>query len=443
MKTVFFLEEKNRTHLKIFLLYGFLGFLCVTLLWNLAPGLATDSASYLNFSWARPPLYPLFLWLVHFFSTDQLEAVKWAQFILTYLVLLYARGCLKHHFQISEFVIFGFVVVVFLNLFRLEILTTIASEGLAFPLFVLSFFLLIDSLKTFNMKKSFLFILCVALLVLTRTQFVYLYVFYFILLFWGGWYKFNFKKIGLLACMMISVVLVPHFLKAEMLSARGHAPNTSLTGLVLLATPLILVDSGAVESFSDPTDRRRMEVILNNMKKYKVQTHSMLETKGGVPISTVYDDFQTFRNDLFNRVIPDSFSDLTEPERSRATLFFYKALVANNVARCIYLYAYKAVQFIGGFGIAQPLVVIVFSGLYRVIRMRENILSVTQILVMIALLIVLFNAMLLAITEAYVPRYFIYTDFIFLLLAIIISDKVFYVSQLQWRGDKGRSDRKK
>src|SRR3990167_1607375 len=134
-----------------------------------------DAPSYINFDPIRPPLYPIFIFLFHLAGSYQFTLIMWMHAIITFSALLYARFWLKKYLEISDFLIFVMCFIVTLTILFHFQLILIGAEGLSFPFFIVTFFLVIECFKEFSLKKISYLALWVSLLVLTRLQFCYFY----------------------------------------------------------------------------------------------------------------------------------------------------------------------------------------------------------------------------------------------------------------------------
>ena len=120
--------------------YLILGALIIYFFYTHSPNFDYDSFTYINFDSTRPFIYPLFIYLFRWAGPYQFVFIVWAQGILLFVALLFARHWLKKNFQISDFALFLVCLFVILTIsFHFQI-GFILSEGLSFPLFIFTFF---------------------------------------------------------------------------------------------------------------------------------------------------------------------------------------------------------------------------------------------------------------------------------------------------------------
>ncbi|OGT36803.1 MAG: hypothetical protein A3F12_00800 [Gammaproteobacteria bacterium RIFCSPHIGHO2_12_FULL_38_14] len=174
--------------------YAILAVIVIFFLYSHAPNTDYDTPSYVNFYLSRPPIYPLFIWSFKWAGQYQFLLVVWAQSIITFLSLLYARFWLKKYLRIADFLIFIVLLFVLITICLHSQMWYVESEGLSFPLFIFTFFLLIRCFQKLALKNIFYLSLCVAALMLIRVQFYYFYGIFILLITWHARRKVSLDK---------------------------------------------------------------------------------------------------------------------------------------------------------------------------------------------------------------------------------------------------------
>ena len=236
--------------------YVFLFLLIILFLYKHTSYLYDDSLSYINFDATRPPLYPFFIWLFHWIPKYQFQAVVWTQSILTFCTMLYARNWLSKHLKISEIAIFLVLLLILITICFHFQMGYVGSEGLAFPIFIFTFFPSVECFQKFSFMKISFFAVMTGLLILTRLQFYYLYGI-FILLF--GWYFW--KKVPVKSCFICVAILFGSTLFTFLIDQSYHYfkhhdfSGAPTAGVQLIIQPLLLAKPHAANYFKDPNTK--------------------------------------------------------------------------------------------------------------------------------------------------------------------------------------------
>ncbi|EKD70117.1 MAG: hypothetical protein ACD_46C00631G0002, partial [uncultured bacterium] len=232
--------------------YFIIGLMIFFFLATHSPNLEYDTPSYINFGVIRPPLYPLFISLFRWAAPHQFSLIIWTHGVLLFAAILYARYWLKKNFQIPDLFIFITFLFTLLTISFHFQLTYVQSEGITFPLFIVTFFLLIECFYQFSFKKISCLSLLVSLLVLARLQFFYLYAIFILLCLWYAWKKIPIKSILAATVILFSsmglTTLIDHGYHYVKHGFFGAAPYS---GLMVLVQTLYLADNNAASYFND------------------------------------------------------------------------------------------------------------------------------------------------------------------------------------------------
>ncbi len=167
-----------------------------------------DAPSYINFDPIRPPLYPLFIQAFSWAGKYQFTFIVWTHAIITFSALLYTRIWLKRNLNVNDFLIFMmFLVTTLTILFHFQLML-IGAEGLTFPFFIWTFFILIDCFKKFNLKNILYLSLWVSAIILTRLQFYYFYGIYIVLILWYLHRSTPIKPLGIAVSILTASILL-------------------------------------------------------------------------------------------------------------------------------------------------------------------------------------------------------------------------------------------
>src|SRR3990167_6758293 len=246
---------------------------------NLGP----DSEGYINFSLSRPPLYPLFIWIFHLFGTQQYVMARGPQATLTFSALLYAGQWLYKNLEIPRLLIF-FIMLFMVSLISLHChtLTLIYSEGIAFPIFVVTFLFLVESFKALDKKNLIKVVIGISLLILTRDQFYYFYPIVLLVVILHAWRKEPITKIlGSLFIITLSFLTTLflaqeyyHWVGKHVLRTSNAGTQWQYAGWRLLEQPMYLSDDNASKYFQNPVEKNLFEKILKRLEKSQLTRNS-------------------------------------------------------------------------------------------------------------------------------------------------------------------------
>jgi hypothetical protein len=143
-----------------------------------------DTGAYFSCYYNRPPLIPIFFNIVKYISPNNYS------YIILFIQITFGLISIYHfNIQIKKFGkvsgIYSLFTLILLSIpyfFGLRIANIMASEGLAYPLFLISISYLINALHNNTVKDFILFFLTVSFIILTRGQYLYLYVLFLIVI---------------------------------------------------------------------------------------------------------------------------------------------------------------------------------------------------------------------------------------------------------------------
>lgn len=390
--------------------------------------------SYILLGPSRPPLYPLFIQLFHWAGDYQFVFIMWLQGIFLFTALLYARQWLLQKMQLPDLVIILISMLVLVTIsFHFQI-WYIQSEGLAFPLFILAFFLLIDCFYKFQFKNIFYLSFVVSLLVLTRLQFYYFYILFALLCIWYLWQRISLEKVIaafiILFCSMLLTILINHtyhYVK------HGNFASGSYSQLMILVQTLYLADNDAAKYFSDPEEKNYIQTMINQRNAQKLNQDVMLAI-AITPTNLRYAYQSYSRNYLTLQNIIDSTLQ-TSVENTVETHSIYQAnsiagkinkiLILHDWKKNIMFFIWKFIECMGGLTLLLFFSIILLSSLFTIISNKIRQPDLSFLFVTIVTIMTFANALIIAICNPDLPVYFCYSQFIFYCLAGLLIKKTF------------------
>src|SRR3990167_4766579 len=393
-------------------------------LYTHTPNIGYDSPSYINFSVFRPLIYPVFIWLFHWAGKYQFNFVVWTQSILTFFSLLYARNWLKENLNISDYLIFFILLFVLITICFHFQMWYLESEGLSFPFFIFTFFLLIDCFDHFNLKKISYLALWVGILILTRLQFYYFYGVFVLLLAWYFWKKTSGKSLWICFSILLgSIFLITLIDHAYHYFRNGSFLGAPTIGSQLVIQPLFLANTGAENYFKNAHEKNTVQYIINEIHKQKLNNYSAY-------LSVLKPKYYEYAYEEYNRnynamqgIIYNTFKKLPPYELDKTTIDIAKTLFLHNIKINLFFYAWKIMDSFGGVPPFLFFCLLLLSVIYKIFQNKNEHLNLSQIFVALTIVITFANALLVAMVEPNCAGYFCYTQFLLYCLAALIADK--------------------
>lgn len=404
--------------------------LFIPLLW-ISPDIWEDSAQYLNFSNLKAPLYPMFLWLFKGFGSLQLEMALIIQVCITFLFYVYTVNWLRENLNFTILLALIICMVLNFGLYSPHYtwVRSILSESIAFPLFGLSIFFLVDYLKTVEVKKSIQFSITINLLILCRNQFYFMYFMLFLLFFW------QLFKENLTRKVLISIgVFILISLLSCMLGKVYNYVNTGMfagnpdVGAQAIIQPLYLASKEDSKIFKDSIEKKVFDDSLKQLEAQHFTSASVvqiLKPPLGVKLNVAY------FNEIYLREIRTIFNNLPAEynqsentyRRSELLLSMAKKLYMHNWHKNIKFYIGKVSVFIGSVPFATAILIFLISIFPFLMKTKIRDLDKYQIFCVVSLLFVLGNACFVAIFQIDEPRFFYYGCFLYYCISGLLAMK--------------------
>lgn len=390
--------------------------------------------SYITMGTSRPPLYPIFLALFRWAGSYQFNVVMWLQGIFTFASLLYVRHWLRTHLFISEFLIFLICAIVTLTILLHFQVWYIQSEGLAFPLFILTFFKLTDCFFEFSYKKILYLAFLVSLLILTRLQFYFIYLTYPLLLVWYFWQRVSIKKIAAATIILITSITLTtlidhgyHYYK------HGVFSGGSYSGLMILVQALYLADDNAAHYFQDPAEKSIIQAMINQRNAQHLnQDNALVKTMKPSYLEHAYQAYsrnylalQDIIDNVFNTSVESKFGSRPLSEANAIAIHIDKILIMHEFKKNMTFLVWKFVQCMGGITLFIFFLIILMTLPIRIIKEGIRFPQLSLVFVAMITLVTFLNAAIIALCNPDIAVYFCYSQFLFYCLAGFLVDRTF------------------
>ncbi len=388
-------------------------------LYGASPDIWEDTGAYLYFDAVRPPIYPLFLWLFHRFGQHQLLVAMWVQSLINFLALVYAAYWLHTRLELPKFLIFILLAFSVVLLQHFSVYRSILTEALSFPLFIVAVMFFVDSFKDFNIKKVILLSLTVNVLVLTRGQFYYFYILFFMLIAWHIWKRSPLRK------LLVGSLTIIFFITVAMLGNRAyhyvlhkHFSVSSASGAVFIQQAMYLSNLGDAAYFRNPDERLFFEKTMKTLEdKHLTRDNPPLILRPPIGLGVASEYYErayfpimcTVRSNLPSR-------NLYSYDSSAFLVKISKTLYVHNLKKAGIFYVWRVASFVGGPMFFLGFLIVLISICFRALTDRSWNPTIKQIFVSVSFFIILANAAVIGCCAGTDLRYFYYAYFLYLCL---------------------------
>lgn len=390
------------------------------------PNTGYDTPSYVNFSVTRPPIYPLFIWIFRWAGQYQFQAIMWTQSILTLSALAYAQYWLRENTNIPDSMIFCIMLVTLVTICFHSQMWYIQSEGLTFPIFIFTFFVLIACFREFDFRRIFWLSGLVAMLVLLRQQFYYLCGMFILLPAWYWYQKISLKKITV--CFFIffgSMVMMAmvdesyHHIKHHYFKERQLLYLLSQVSV----QAIYLSQEKVIHFFPNDMEKNTMQNILQQLKKQNLnQDAASLNNKMILQyLEYAYEEYSRNYVAIQGIISDELYRNRTLSEANQLLNNITKTLVQNNFQENFLFYGWKVIAFMGGVPGFLFFCLLLYCVGLAVCQRKGWVFSNEFIFVMLSVIITFCNVLVVALTETALPPYFCYTQFLLYCLAGIFA----------------------
>ena len=390
-----------------------------------------DSASYIIFKQIRPPVYPIFLWLFHKFGLYQFSVAMWVQAVIAFSSLFYASNWFHKNLKLPNILIFTMLLfTTLLIFFYYKMIRIVCSEGLAFPLFIITFLLLVECFDSFNIKKLILLVVCSNILILIRAQFYYFYILFAILIAWYIWKKITIKNVFLgIMIMTISILITLMLNRGYHFFMHGYFGEVPLVGRQLIIQPLYLSNISDAQYFKNPEEKILFTNMLAQLEKHQLTKESAAPVLQPLGIHSAYNYYAT----IYHSIQKDNdraLSAMTDYQKDVTSLSMSKVLYLHSIKQNVIFYLWKISSFFGEIPAFIVFLMVTVAAFFRIVADKKRDPSINQIFILVSLLTILINTAFVSIFEPMLPSYSYYSYFLIYCLGGLIAKKCLYPNEL-------------
>lgn len=390
--------------------------------------LGGDSASYIDGTILRSPLYPMIIKIFSFID-GSLNLLILFQLLLGLFAVHVFLHTLRRIFN------FGFITSVVVLIFismpyyfitvkqKFFIGNLILTGSICYPLFLLASAAIFHAVIKQKLRFYLYFILLTALLILTRRQFLFLYPFFALV--WLTLFiqkeQIGFSRLILLAVFIFSIIATNMIEKTYHYIKHDKFSTVPFTGRQLLVMPMFVAKETDRNLFTREKQQDIFTLVYNEMVNEKIT----FIDNGSTSINA-YNVYARYYNTISHHTIPQSAkkimgADYDEYKMDACTVQMSLVLIKHNFKDFLKLYL-KNIELSSG---NKPFVLFLFLvfivTFINYIKHRSKVL----LILLFALILQLGNYMLIALVEPIIWRYTIYTNHVlFSFLALCATHKI-------------------
>ena len=402
-----------------------------------------DSSTYINHSLIRVGLYPLTISLFQcLFKGYALQALVGFQLIFTILASYFLATLLQTTFKLPSLLHWTLMIVFLSPLIFFQSANDILSEGLAYPLFLLTSYFFLKGILQKNIKDLCIFSFTTFLLVFTRQQYLFFYgvaLFSFLFLFF---FARDFQKKG---AYFLSIVLsLGAFFVAERachLVFHGSFSQTPFIGSQLVIRPLFLASDEAYKVFTDPKQQQLVKETMEQIISEKLVDKD-LGNRYVELYTLAFNSIMTVFTELRGKIWPEKL--LKDQYNQNSSHFNYIemidqkttdiaiTLIKNNFVNYVKLYIKDVIRGLGGYAFFVLVFFINFLCFWNIIF--NNKINTFYISFILATLIHFGNLIIICVFEPPLMRY-TYSTSVLLLSMLLIMGYQYTSKQLVTMGE--------
>jgi hypothetical protein len=249
----------------------FLSLACLYCLQN-GVSFSPDSGTYISHGAIRTGLYPLTISVFQSLLKGYgLQALVGFQIVFAITAIYMIVNFLKITFNLTYFLQWICLSVFLIPLFIFQSANGVLSEGLAYPLFLLTSYFFLKGILEKTIKHLYLFSFFLSLLVFTRQQYLFFYGIAIVAILFFMAVQRNFPKKGLFI-LSVALSLGGIFVseRAYHYVYHGSFASTPFTGIQLIIRPLYLAPIDAYKDFSDLKQQQFVKEVLKEVAHQKI-----------------------------------------------------------------------------------------------------------------------------------------------------------------------------
>lgn len=349
-----------------------------------------DTKSYLDVVIIRPGVYPMFLTILKsLFGSYLAIAIKFFHGLFGVFAISFFIKSLVKNFNFSTLTLFATLLIVSSPyLFdNTNIGNKILSEGLSYPLYLITVSYFISYLIKEENKFFVRGLLVLFILIQTRSQFMFLIPIALILLAYIS-YKHNsyFKNKYYFLIILMFPVLVSFADKTYHKIAHDKYVSTPWTGIHLLTPAIFVADECDFSIYKNQEEQAFYKSVFDELKHKGLNIHQ-LDTKQTDASIFYINHFSDIANHTIFEVGKKKYNGLTENEQIIATDRLTKSmtlpLILNNFKGWIIIYIKNFINAFGSFKYLTLYILLLLFSIYKLVKSDSKIFKFIALIMLL------------------------------------------------------------
>jgi hypothetical protein len=386
-----------------------------------------DSEGYLQMVIFRSCGYPFFIAFHRYlFGENYISALILTQFVATILAGLFLINSIRKSVQLNKWHSVILFIAIILPVFTgIKTANLILSEAIAYPLYLFIIGNIILGIAHKQNKKFYLSLILTFILILVRSQFLFLIpvLLISVLLTYG---KLLFCKKNLF--LLIVIISIPFSAIAVDITfhklRHNHAVTTPWTGIQVAAIPFFVSDKDDYLLFENENQQNYFKFIYNKLDEKKLLQNNLpenidekdffYENYCNISNFTISDDGLNF----FNKNLSYEEKIILNDKMS---LSITASLIKNNLSKWITIYKKNVFRGIGEIQSLFFILILLFLNFFMLYKKEEFI---SKFIILLCFLII-GNIALVGIAEPVIERYTYYNNWIILAIFLLLFQNYF------------------
>lgn len=385
-----------------------------------------DSEGYLNMEIYRSAGYPVFLWILKSISGSYLDlATIFVQLLIGMFAIYSFVSRLKKLLVLHPFWYLLLTLIIAIPyVHNHQVGNSYLSEALTYPLYLLVTIGFLESVVTQSIRKIWLSLPILLVLIITRSQFLFMVPIAILIIIWISLEQKTFKKNTWLFLVLLAFPILTSILdKGYHQLKHGHFVNTPWTGIHLLTPAFYVADENDYSLYDNPEQIQFFKYIYVELNRKNLNIHN-LDQEGQVDETAFY--IEHF-SEIANHTIFDSGKVLVGTNLStdeqyisvdKLTKKMSFPLILDNIEPWSKIYIKNSIHAFGNSRYALLYLIIFIFGIVGVLKTER----VEYRLITLLSLFTFGNVALVAIGMHTIKRFTFYNDWVLFFILFILMD---------------------
>ncbi|AXG69235.1 hypothetical protein KORDIASMS9_01455 [Kordia sp. SMS9] len=375
-----------------------------------------DSQGYLEMHIIRTPGYPLFLQFAQSIFGDYFEtATVTIQILFGCFSIYYFIYKLRSNQVLNDFFSVCLAFVLLLPFITgLKIANNMLSESLSYSLYLIIVAKFIAFFLTKNVKELYMTLPILAVLLITRYQFIFFIPLGLGLIFWVSYVQKSFKKYALISVLFVALPLITSLAdKTYHKIIHGHFVSTPWTGMSVITPILFVADAEDATVLETAKEKEFFNNVYQDLAEKQMNSNHLQVPSNDTPTMYYIKNYANIQmGPIFKNGEALLDKTLTKTEKFIALDQFIskvsKPLLFDNFSKWRRLYTGNAIFGFGGFKYALLYFLIALCSCIALLKRDQAIYKIIGL----SSLLVIGNVLIVAIGMHAVVRFTFYSDWV-------------------------------